>query len=108
MDINKYETMPVRQPISAEGLREREYDYNEQDPQALAAQASTPWIILERFLLVVSLLTGAISHGYHLFIYPLYITDEDIYMQQTCQCCGRDSSPPTPTFMTTRPQADCL
>src|SRR6266567_1845624 len=34
MDFNKYESMPVRQPISAEGLREREYDYNEQDPQA--------------------------------------------------------------------------
>src|SRR5256714_4743201 len=82
MDINKYETMPVRQPIRADGLREREYDYNEQDPQALAAHASTPWIILERFLLVVSLLTGAISHGYHLFIYPLYITDEGIYMEQ--------------------------
>jgi 4-amino-4-deoxy-L-arabinose transferase-like glycosyltransferase len=36
----------------------------------------------ERVLLLVSLLTGAISHGYHLFIYPLYITDEGIYMEQ--------------------------
>src|SRR5258706_13130478 len=60
MDINKYETMPVRQPIRADGLREREYDYNEQDPQALAANASTPWIVLDRVLLGVSLLLGAI------------------------------------------------
>ena len=44
--------------------------------------ASTRPVLLERFLLLVSLLTGAISHGYHLFLYPLYITDEGIYMQQ--------------------------
>src|SRR5947209_20158379 len=37
---------------------------------------------LERMLLLVCLLTGAISHGYHLFLYPLYITDEGIYMEQ--------------------------
>src|SRR5260370_39819236 len=37
---------------------------------------------LARCLLLISLLTGAISHGYHLFLYPLYITDEGIYMQQ--------------------------
>ena len=37
---------------------------------------------LGRLLLLASLLTGAISHGYHLFLYPLYITDEGIYMQQ--------------------------
>jgi len=33
-------------------------------------------------LLLISLVTGMISHGYHLFLYPLYITDEGIYMQQ--------------------------
>jgi 4-amino-4-deoxy-L-arabinose transferase-like glycosyltransferase len=35
-----------------------------------------------RVLLLVALVTGAISHGYHLFLYPLYITDEGIYMQR--------------------------
>src|SRR5260370_2045191 len=82
MDINKYETMSVREPLSADGLRERVYDYKKQDPQASAGHASAHWVMLERFFLVVSLLIGAISHGYHLFIYPLYITDEGIYMQQ--------------------------
>ncbi len=33
-------------------------------------------------LLLVALVTGAISHGYHLFQYPLYITDEGVYMQR--------------------------
>jgi 4-amino-4-deoxy-L-arabinose transferase-like glycosyltransferase len=33
-------------------------------------------------LLLVALVTGALTHGYHLFLYPLYITDEGIYMQR--------------------------
>ena len=33
-------------------------------------------------LLITSLVMGAVSHGYHLFMYPLYITDEGIYVQQ--------------------------
>jgi 4-amino-4-deoxy-L-arabinose transferase-like glycosyltransferase len=33
-------------------------------------------------LLVVALVTGAITHGYHLFLYPLYVTDEGVYMQR--------------------------
>lgn len=32
--------------------------------------------------LVVSVLTGLLTHGYHLFRYPLYLTDEGIYMQR--------------------------
>ncbi len=51
-------------------------------PQQPAASAGTRSVGLERFLLLVALLTGALSHGYHLFLYPLYITDEGIYMQQ--------------------------
>src|SRR6266849_1965158 len=35
-----------------------------------------------RALLALSLLTGAITHGFNLFNYPLYITDEGIYIQQ--------------------------
>jgi hypothetical protein len=37
---------------------------------------------VDRLLLVLSLLTGAITHGYNLFNYPLYVTDEGIYIQQ--------------------------
>lgn len=33
-------------------------------------------------LLLFSLVSGAITHGWHLFQYPLYITDEGIYMEQ--------------------------
>jgi 4-amino-4-deoxy-L-arabinose transferase-like glycosyltransferase len=32
--------------------------------------------------LVLSLVTGAVTHGFNLFKYPLYITDEGIYIQQ--------------------------
>jgi 4-amino-4-deoxy-L-arabinose transferase-like glycosyltransferase len=35
-----------------------------------------------RPLLILSLLTGAISTGFNIFGYPLYVTDEGIYMQQ--------------------------
>jgi hypothetical protein len=38
--------------------------------------------LLDRFVLVLSLVTGAVTHGYNLFNYPLYITDEGIYIQQ--------------------------
>src|SRR5713226_1315882 len=37
---------------------------------------------MDRLLVVVSLATGAITHGYNLFMYPLYVTDEGIYIQQ--------------------------
>src|SRR6476661_2658984 len=37
---------------------------------------------VDRLLLVLSLATGAVTHGYNLFNYPLYITDEGIYIQQ--------------------------
>src|SRR5258707_12130115 len=39
-------------------------------------------VMVGRALLLATLLSGAISHGYHLFLYPLYITDEGIYMEQ--------------------------
>jgi 4-amino-4-deoxy-L-arabinose transferase-like glycosyltransferase len=38
--------------------------------------------LLNRVLLGVSILTGAVTHGFNLFNYPLYITDEGIYIQQ--------------------------
>ena len=50
--------------------------------QELSAQMGDHLTVFGRVLLLVSLLMGAISHGYHLFLYPLYITDEGIYMQQ--------------------------
>src|SRR5262245_53338159 len=35
-----------------------------------------------RLLLVACLLSGAATHAYHLTLYPLYTTDEGIYIQQ--------------------------
>ncbi|MGY0060360.1 ArnT family glycosyltransferase [Streptomyces sp. LZ34] len=35
-----------------------------------------------RLALLFSVLSGLLSHGYHLFRYPLYLTDEGIYMQR--------------------------
>lgn len=35
-----------------------------------------------RVALVAAVLTGLVTHGYHLFQYPLYVTDEGIYMQR--------------------------
>src|SRR5260221_1166715 len=55
---------------------------NGRGPEQLAPNVSPPQTVLTRVLLVGSLLTGAISHGYHLFLYPLYITDEGIYMER--------------------------
>src|SRR5260370_9030914 len=62
MDINKYETMSVRDPLSPDGLRERVYDYNKQDPQASPGRPSPPSVILERFVLSPSLLIESLSH----------------------------------------------
>jgi 4-amino-4-deoxy-L-arabinose transferase-like glycosyltransferase len=38
--------------------------------------------LIGRVLLGLSLITGAVTHGLNLFKYPLYITDEGIYIQQ--------------------------
>ncbi len=40
------------------------------------------WSVPASVLLMISLAMGAVSHGYQLFSYPLYITDEGIYLQQ--------------------------
>src|SRR3954451_6446989 len=37
---------------------------------------------VDRLVVIVTLLIAAISHGYNVFSYPLYITDEGIYIQQ--------------------------
>src|SRR5438309_663530 len=107
MDINKYETMSAQQPIvvDVDGLRVR--DHHEQYPQASASGASEHPVELERLFLVVSLLTGAISHGYHLFIYPLYITDEGIYMQQAWSVLREGQLSPY-TYVYDHAPAGCL
>ncbi len=73
-------TKSVRYPAGGGQQGQRERGQQVQRPQKPAAPAGTR--ALERVLLLVSLLTGALSHGYHLFLYPLYITDEGVYMQR--------------------------
>src|SRR5256885_13057153 len=81
MHVIQDETLPVLPQRGADqkGLRGR--GHVAPRPQEPAARASSR-TMLERVLLLISLVTGAISHSYHLFLYPLYITDEGIYMQQ--------------------------
>jgi 4-amino-4-deoxy-L-arabinose transferase-like glycosyltransferase len=74
MHVKQDETMSVQQTRGV-GQKERLR-------QELSAQGGDHLTVFGRVLLLVSLLMGAISHGYHLFLYPLYITDEGIYMQQ--------------------------
>lgn len=38
--------------------------------------------LAHRVLLWGAVVSGALTHGWHLFTYPLYITDEGIYMEQ--------------------------
>lgn len=48
-----------------------------------AGAARSRWTtLLHRALLALSMVSGTITHAYHLFLYPLYTTDEGIYMQQ--------------------------
>ncbi|MFL5656095.1 MAG: ArnT family glycosyltransferase [Ktedonobacteraceae bacterium] len=75
-------TTQIQHPAGVDQNGRRESGQAAQRRQRPTASASTRPVLLERFLLLVSLLTGAISHGYHLFLYPLYITDEGIYMER--------------------------
>ena len=74
MQVIRNETTTIQQPRGA-----GQKGHLKQESQAHADDRLTG---IGRLLLLASLLTGAISHGYHLFLYPLYITDEGIYMQQ--------------------------
>ena len=76
--MNKFSSTVIPLPVtSPKGVGQ-----NGRRPQQPAGDVGTSRAVLARVLLLGSLLTGAISHGYHLFLYPLYITDEGIYMQQ--------------------------
>ena len=82
MHVIRDETKSVRYPTGGgqHGLGER--GQQARRPQEPATRGSTRPLSLARVLLLVSLLIGALSHGYHLFLYPLYITDEGVYMQR--------------------------
>jgi 4-amino-4-deoxy-L-arabinose transferase-like glycosyltransferase len=75
-------TVPVQLPIGVDQQGRHERSHVPSRLQDSPAQTGDPRAVLGRVLLLISLITGAISHGYHLFLYPLYITDEGIYMQQ--------------------------
>ncbi len=53
------------------------------DPGPLgSASVSTLGSSWGRILLLASVISGLVTHGYNLFRYPLYVTDEGIYVQQ--------------------------
>lgn len=45
-------------------------------------------------VLIIALVTGLITHGYHLFDYPLYSTDEGIYMERVWAIIREDRLSP--------------
>ena len=51
-------------------------------PSGTPRPAASPVGAPGNALLLVALVTGALTHGYHLFLYPLYLTDEGVYMQR--------------------------
>src|SRR5215471_6908858 len=50
--------------------------------EGLSMPIGATQLLARRVLLLLAMATGALTHGYHLFQYPLYITDEGIYMEQ--------------------------
>src|SRR5262245_4438792 len=65
---------------SAVASRTRNVGQLPTEESSLLARATQ--ISARQVLLWASLVTGALTHGFHLFAYPLYITDEGIYMEQ--------------------------
>ena len=51
-------------------------------PSEAAARLPARRDLAAKVLLIVACVSGAITHGYHTFTYPLYITDEGIYMER--------------------------
>jgi 4-amino-4-deoxy-L-arabinose transferase-like glycosyltransferase len=75
---------------SKEQARALQVDEPRHDPAATAARAGVPRSLggirplgrAGQIALAFALLSGAITHGYHLFEYPLYGTDEGIYVER--------------------------
>ncbi|HZU66418.1 MAG TPA: glycosyltransferase family 39 protein [Ktedonobacteraceae bacterium] len=72
--------MVVQPQGSVDELRGQVF-YEEQEPEAPAANTRGRFGVAQ-VMLLASLVSGAIAQGYHMFIYPLYITDEGIYMER--------------------------
>jgi dolichyl-phosphate-mannose-protein mannosyltransferase len=53
---------------------------------------------VDRLLLLLSVVTGMITHGFNLFSYPLYVTDEGIYIQQAWSVLRQDRLSPYTYF----------
>jgi len=75
---------------SKEQARALQADEPRHDPAATAARAGVPQSLggirplgrAGQIALAFALLSGLITHGYHLFEYPLYSTDEGIYVER--------------------------
>lgn len=61
-------------------------------------RAESKWARTDRLLLLAAMATGALTHGWHLFWYPLYITDEGIYMEQAWSVLRQGSLSPYTYF----------
>jgi 4-amino-4-deoxy-L-arabinose transferase-like glycosyltransferase len=63
-------------------------------PVATAAMWSRPLGRLGAVALAFALLSGLVTHGYHLFDYPLYNTDEGIYVERAWAVIAEDRLSP--------------
>jgi 4-amino-4-deoxy-L-arabinose transferase-like glycosyltransferase len=70
-ELSSLEAAPVEKPIDTQVK-----------PSSAQANKRAPLGWVGEALLLFSVVSGAITHGWHLFQYPLYITDEGIYMEQ--------------------------
>jgi 4-amino-4-deoxy-L-arabinose transferase-like glycosyltransferase len=71
---------PLSEPFPIPGIRAR--GVGESLVTDTVGTVKGHMTLATRLLLIISMVTGALTHGYHLFVYPLYITDEGIYMEQ--------------------------
>lgn len=69
-----------RRQIGAIAPLPRRIERSDGETPSVPIEANEP--LLHRVLLWASVVAGALTHGWHLFTYPLYITDEGIYMEQ--------------------------
>lgn len=69
-------------PESEGSERTRKVALDSEHLPGSAASGHVRLSTLGRICLLFSLVSGALTHGYHLFQYPLHVTDEGIYMEQ--------------------------
>ena len=105
--LERRETVKQLEAPQTPSQSENDHEIDEQLKKRFKARALLPgsparqasrWGLTQHALLLLSLVSGAITHGYHLFLYPLYVTDEGIYMEQAWSVIREGSLSPYTYF----------